>query len=357
MQDARGRLGDAPHPGDRLLAVGVATQPVEEVGAAVVGDRHPPCQQGVVLERGGEADDLVGGGEVHRVVGQDHQHRVLPAAGVAQHLLEVADQRVGVGQRRPPRRPETRGAGGVSVPEAVDVAEVHEDQVGVVLGDHLHGGLHRGPVGRVPRDRHDGHRLPAVGRAGAEDAVEVLLAEHGPGAVAQPVHPLQQGRRPQVARPVEVAHLAQVTVVDRVGRDAGLVRAHPRHHHRVVRDGLHHRHRGGLAEAQAGVAEPGEVRGDALVELLGQAPVDDQHVGALARRALRSRGRSRRPGRAQSRGEEQPRTAGTEQRPAPGSCLGEPGGHLGRARALAEVIGHWGSPVLRLAGPRRCRRG
>ena len=97
------------------------------------------------------------------------------------------------GERRAAGGLEPERPGEVAVPDPVDVAEVDEHQVRVDLVEHRQRGLHRELVGRVPGDRHDRLRLPPGGRALAEDAVEVLLAEHRAGPVAGPVEPLDDG--------------------------------------------------------------------------------------------------------------------------------------------------------------------
>ncbi len=250
------------HPSHRLVATVGRAGPVEEVGAAVVGDLHVAGEQRVGVERRRQADDRVRQRPVHRVVGEHDDHRVLPAPAGLQHVDEPADLVVDGGQRGPPGGLERR-TGEVGVADAVAVAEVDEDQVGVELVDHRQRGVHRELVGRVAADRDDRLRLPAVRGAGAEDAVEVLLRQHGAGREPVPVEPLDDGREVQVGRPVEVADGLLVAVVDGVGRHAAAVGPHAGHHHHVVGDGLHDGHRPGAREVRAVVTQqaPGAASG------------------------------------------------------------------------------------------------
>ena len=107
--------------------------------------------------------------------------------------------------------------------------------------------------GACPETGTIGCGLPAVGGAGAEDAVEVLLAQHRAGGEA----------RARLSRSMTVRDagcpsagpgrgLAARAVVDRVGGHAGPVGAHAGHHHHVVGDGLHDRQR----RARAGSPVP-----------------------------------------------------------------------------------------------------
>ena len=190
--------------------------------------------------------------------------------------------------------------------DAVAVAEVDEDQVGVELVDHRQRGVHRELVGRVAADRDDRLRLPAVRGAGAEDAVEVLLRQHGAGREPVPVEPLDDGREVQVGRPVEGADGLLVAVVDGVGRHAAAVGPHAGHHHHVVGDGLHDGHRPGAREVRAVVTQQRQVRRPVRGDLAGPAAVDDEHVDALAARAPRLRGRAERAGEHQRRPRRRP---------------------------------------------------
>ena len=148
-------------------------------------------------------------------------------------------------------------------------------------------------VGGVPGDRDDRLRLPAVGGAGAEDAVEVLLAEHRAGGPAAAVQLVDHRGRPDVGSAVHVADVAERAVVDRVRRHAAAVRPHPGHHHHVVRDGLHDRQRAGPRVVLAAVTQRLHGRHQAAADLVGPAAVEHQHVAALAARGHRRRGRRR----------------------------------------------------------------
>ena len=160
--------------------------------------------------------------------------------------------------------------------EAVDVAEVDEHQVGVHLLDHVEGRVHGEDVGGVPADRDHRLRLPAVGRPVAEDAVEVLLGQHGAGGEPGPVQPADDGGELQVPLPVEGADLAELAVVDGVGRDVVPVGTHPGHHHHVVRDGLHDRHRLGARVVEAARAQSRQGGRELGGDLTGLAAVHDQ---------------------------------------------------------------------------------
>ena len=206
--------------------------------------------------------------------------------------------------------PRVEGPGEVGVADPVDVAEVDEDQVGVVLVDHRQRRVHRREIGGVAADGDDRRRLPAVGRPLAEDAVEVLLAQHRPGREAGHVEPLDDRLRAQVGGLVERAGLAEPAVVDHVGRHAAAVGPHAGHHHHVVGDGLHHRHRVGLRVVEPAGAQRGQRGGQGRRDLLGLAAVDDHDVRALA--ALRRRGD---PARQQHGGEDRAGAAGEERTP------------------------------------------
>ncbi|MBU1801339.1 MAG: patatin-like phospholipase family protein, partial [Actinobacteria bacterium] len=96
----------------------------------------------------------------------------------------------------------------------------------------------------------------------------------------------------------------------------------------ITIDGLHDRLRGRPRVAQAAVAQTGQVGRQPAVDLLGQAPVDHQHVGALlgppqllARggRGLHAEGSAGR-----GRGEHQSRTTELEHRTTTRGDLGQP---------------------------------
>ena len=281
--------------------------PVDEVGAAVLGDLEVPLQRRVGVEGRGEADRLLGQRPVHRVVGEHDDHRGGPRAGALQLVDEPADLDVGRGQRRGAGGLQ-RGAGQVGVADPVDVAEVDEHHRGVELVDHRERRVHRGGIGGVPGDGEHRERLPAVGGPVAEDRVEVLLRQHRARRTPRGVELLDDRRHRDVGRSAAVADGAVGAVVDAVGRYAVPGRPAAGHHHHVVGDGLHHRQRTGSGVPRAAVAQRLEV--GHLVDLAGTAAVDDDHVGTLRRGGrVCGAGRAReREGRAGDTGDLEHRT-------------------------------------------------
>ena len=67
---------------------------------------------------------------------------MLPRAAGLQLVDQPGDLQVGRAQRRLPGEPGVERAGEVGVADPVDVAEVDEDQVGVVLLDHRQRRVH-----------------------------------------------------------------------------------------------------------------------------------------------------------------------------------------------------------------------
>ena len=367
LQHAGHVLGDPADPAYGLVPLGARPGPVDEVGAAVVGDHEAPLEERVGRERALQRDQVPGVGPVHRVVGEHHDDGVLPAAAGLELVDEAAHEGVGGDQREASRDLE-RGAGQVGVPEPVDVAEVDEHQVRVDLLEHVERGLHGERVRCVPGDRDDRGGLPARGGPLAEDPVEVLLAQHRPGAQPTAVEPLDHGREAQVGGPVQVADLAERAVVDRVRRDAAAIGPHPGHHHHVVGDGLHHRQRRGARVVQPALAQRHQVRHQPAVDLVGPAAVDDQHVGALpgprprgVDRGAEARGGAETPGRTppppapyadrraapRARGRTAPRAAGSA-----GQASRRPSPTTHRARDATQPAGP-GAGRPRRAPPRR----